>query len=246
MPVGEKLGNIINFHICILISIIIQYSAFAILFFFYEKYYIVFISIGLFNIGNAICILTTIKNCWKYFPKSYGFINGFILSGAGLCSSLLTFLGEYIFFNPDKKEIYEEESYKKFLDNYDNFKDNLQLFFYIIIGILVISGIFGLLFNCGYKGDISNIDLLIKKENVDENENENENENESDFGSFSDYNFNNRGSLKIQSKRININNALCSCHNLKLICFGALGLCKINLLINFKYYSFGPFNINLL
>jgi hypothetical protein len=218
--IGVKLGNNISIHLYIFISLFIQYISFGILYYFYEYFYIFLISIGLLNIGNALINLTIIKNCWQYFPKSFGFINGFLLSGTGLCSSLLTYLGEYIYINPEQKKINTNEELKNFFENEDNFK------FFLLIsgGILVICGIVGFIFNCEFKEEHSK-DELLDSDCGEEEEND----------SLSNFNLNKRGSLTKKKKvKITINNALCSCQNIRLLFIGFFGLCKINKLINIK------------
>ena len=59
--------------------------------------------------------LAYLKNSWKYFPQSQGLVNGIILGGAGLSSSILTALANFLIINPEKKSanedtgIYEDE-----------------------------------------------------------------------------------------------------------------------------------------
>ena len=230
--IGLKLNDHLNIRLCILISLIIQFTAFGMLFFFYKKYYIVLTSIGLLNLGNGLINLSTIRNCWKYFPKNCGTINGFLLSATGICSSLLTLLGELYFINPERKEI---DKNKEFFENEDDL-NNFQFFLFIIGCVLAVCGIIGLMFNFHYKEECNNTDDIIDNETGDDND------------SISDYILNKRGSLhKKKTIKISINNALCSGQNIRLIFFCFFGLRKYNNnLINNKYCSCGFFNINLL
>ena len=208
--VGLKLNDHLNIRLCIFISLIIQFIAFGLIIFFYQEYYIVFTSIGLLNIGNGLINLSTIRNCWKYFPKNYGTINGFLLSATSICSSMIIFLGEFYFINPERKEINED-----FFKNKENL-ENFQLFLYIIGGVLAVCGIIGLMFNFQYKDESINVDELIDNETGDDND------------SISDYTLNKRGSLHKKTIKISINKALCSCQNIRIIFFCFFGLRKHN------------------
>ena len=205
--IGLKLNNNLNIRLCILISLIIQFISFGTLFFFYKEFYIFLGSIALLNIGNGLINLSTIRNCWKFFPKKYGIINGFLLSATGICSSLLTILGEFYFINPERKEIYKGEEYKNFFENEDYLKD-FQFFLFIIGCVLVVCGIIGFIFNFQYKEESINIDNLIDNEIIDENDSKLEKKR--------------KKTIQLRS----IKDALCSCQNIRLIFFCFFGLRK--------------------
>ena len=212
--IGLKLNDHLNIRFCILISLFIQFVAFVMIFFFYQKYYMVLTSIGLFNIGNGLINLSTIRNCWNYFPKNYGTINGFLLFATGVCSSLLTLLGELYIINPERQDI---DKHKEFFENEDNL-NNFQFFLFIIGCVLAVCGIIGLMLNFHYKEERVNVDEIIDNETGDDND------------SISDYTLNKRGSLhKKKTIKISINNALCSGQNIRLIIFCFFGLCKYNI-----------------
>ena len=46
--------------------------------------------------------MTYLRNSWRYFPKSQGLVNGIILGGAGISSSLLTPLADFLIINPEQ------------------------------------------------------------------------------------------------------------------------------------------------
>ena len=57
----------------------------------------------LFGVGSGLGNLTYLKNSWKYFPQNQGLVNGIILGGAGISSSILTPLADFLIINPDKE-----------------------------------------------------------------------------------------------------------------------------------------------
>ena len=208
--IGLKLNDNLNIRLCILISLFIQIISFGMLFYFYQKYYIVLASIGLLNIGNGLINLSTIRNCLKYFPENYGTINGFLLSATGICSSSLTILGEFYFINPERRELYKDEKYRKIFEKEDYLYD-FRFFLFIIGSVIVVCGIIGFLFNFNYKEELINVDKLIVNE-IDECDSKSNNK---------------RSSLvKKNTQKIRINNVICSCQNIRLIFFSFFGLSK--------------------
>ena len=212
LTIGIKIGNLMSTRICILISLLIQYSAFTIIIFFNTNPYITLFSFGMFNLGNAISFLTYLKNCWKYYPIKYGSINGIVLSGAGISSSILTFLGEFIIINPKRKEIFKN-------DNSLEKVDNIKLFLLIVAGILLICGLLGFIFSFEYKEELPpDIEVLTESENGEEDSQE----------ITSDYNFSKRPTLfehkKIKSK---LYKSIFSLQHLKLIYIAFIGLRKL-------------------
>jgi len=89
LTLGTKMGNIIGVRLTIVVALACKYISYALLLFI-PNYYIVLIAMCLFGIGNGLGNLTYMKNSWKYFPKSQGLVNGIILGGAGISSSVLT------------------------------------------------------------------------------------------------------------------------------------------------------------
>ena len=102
LTLGAKIGNKIGVRMTIIIALIFKYISYAMLIFL-PNYYAVLAAMCLFGIGSGFGNLTYLKNSWKYFPKSQGFVNGIILGGAGLSSSILTPLADFFIINPDKK-----------------------------------------------------------------------------------------------------------------------------------------------
>lgn len=215
LTLGIKLGNIIGPRPCIIISLIIQYFSFVLITFFRSNPYVVLISLGIFNIGNSISSLTSIKNCWKFFQNNFGMVFGFILSGSGISSSIFTFLGEYFIFKKfkDEEDIYKNDNYKdKKVDN------ELKLFLYIVAGVLIIFGILSFIISNEYKEEIFDADTLTDSQSGEEGSQDN----------ISDYDVSKRESVK-KNKYIKteLYNSIFSYQNLKLLCIGFFSFCKL-------------------
>ena len=114
LTLGAKMGNKIGVRLTICVALIFKFISYALLLMF-ANYYIVLISMCLFGVGSGLGNLTYMKNSWKYFLKSQGLVNGIILGGAGISSSILTPLADFFIINPDKipanedTGIYEDE-----------------------------------------------------------------------------------------------------------------------------------------
>ena len=217
LVIGFKIGYFMSTRKCILISLLIQYSAFAFLYFFITNPYVILISMGIFNIGSAICFLTTFTNCWKYYPNKYGLINGILLSSTGFSSSILTFIGEYI-INREQKEI-------SINDNSIDIKNKIELFVKIIICMLIFCGIFGFLLSFEFKEELAISEILLESDKSDTGTG---NDSSCSQEVISNYNFSNNPSLL---EDINLKyykyNAIFSCKNLSLMLIAFLGLCKL-------------------
>lgn len=96
------MGNKIGVRLTIIVALLFKYISYAILLFI-PNYYAVLAAMCLFGVGSGLGNLTYLKNSWKYFPKSQGLVNGIILGGAGISSSVLTPLADFFIINPDKK-----------------------------------------------------------------------------------------------------------------------------------------------
>ena len=94
LTIGAKIGNKIGVRFSMIIALLLQYTSYLMLIMF-PNYYVVLTAMCLFGIGSGFSNITYIKNSWKYFPKSQGFVNGIILGGAGLSSSILTPLADF-------------------------------------------------------------------------------------------------------------------------------------------------------
>ena len=212
LTIGIKLGNITGPRLCILISLIIQYFSFVLITFFNYNAYIMLISIGIFNIGNSISSLTSIKNCWKFFQNKFGIVIGFILSGSGFSSSIFTFLGEFIIFKNYRKKIYNNN-----LKEDESIDAKLKILLYIIAAFLIIFGILSFIISSEYKEEIFDADTLTDSQSGDEGSQDN----------ISDYDVSKRESIK-KNKFIKteLYTSIFSYQNLKLLLIGFFGLCK--------------------
>ena len=176
---------------------------------------------GIFNIGSAICFLTTFTNCWKYYPNKYGLINGILLSSTGFSSSILTFIGEYI-INRDQKEI-------SINDNSIDIKNKIELFVKIIMCILIFCGIFGFLLSFEFKEELGISEILLESDKSDTGTGTG-NDSSCSQEIISNYNLSKRPSLfeTINLKNFQYN-AIFSCKHLNLMIIAFLGLCKLNI-----------------
>ena len=114
LTLGARMGNKIGVRLTICVALIFKFVSYALLLMF-ANYFVVLVSMLMFGVGSGLGNLTYLKNSWKYFPKSQGLVNGIILGGAGLSSSILTPLADFLIINPDKINannetgIYEDE-----------------------------------------------------------------------------------------------------------------------------------------
>ena len=102
LTLGAKLGNKIGVRLTITIALIFKYTSYLMLIFL-PNYYLVLVAMCFLGFGSGLSNLTYIKNSWKYFPKSQGLVNGLILGGGGLSSSILTPLADFFIINPNKE-----------------------------------------------------------------------------------------------------------------------------------------------
>ena len=112
LTLGTKMGNKIGVRLTIIVALACKYISYALLLFI-PNYYVVLFAMCLFGVGNGLGNLTYMKNSWKYFPKLQGLINGIILGGAGLSSSILTPLADFFIINPDKEKDNNTEQTEK-------------------------------------------------------------------------------------------------------------------------------------
>ena len=103
LTLGAKMGNIIGVRLTIAVALTFKYISYALLLLF-PNYYVVLFAMCLFGVGSGLGNLTYLKNSWKYFPKNQGLVNGIILGGAGISSSILTPLADFLIINPDKEK----------------------------------------------------------------------------------------------------------------------------------------------
>ena len=139
LTLGAKMGNRIGVRLTICVALIFKFISYALLLMF-ANYYIVLISMCLFGVGSGLGNLTYMKNSWKYFLKSQGLVNGIILGGAGISSSILTPLADFFIINPDKipanedTGIYEDEEIANRVPKYIA----ILCVMFLILGILSI------------------------------------------------------------------------------------------------------------
>ena len=209
--VGIKLEDLIGLRFSILLSILLQYlSIILIIIFTYDSYFILF-SVGLFNIGGGLSHLPSINNCWKYFPNRQGLILGIILSGSGISSSIQTYLSEFIIINPQREEL------KNGIFQ-DDINKNFKFYLYICGIFIFLCGIISFFLSLEYKEEVIDIDIFTDSNTGDD---------QSSQENISNYNLSKRPSLySTINLKNDLNSALISSHNLKLIFIGASGLCK--------------------
>ena len=139
LTLGAKMGNKIGVRLTICVALIFKFISYALLLML-ANYYIVLISMCLFGVGSGLGNLTYMKNSWKYFLKSQGLVNGIILGGAGISSSILTPLADFFIINPDKipanedTGIYEDEEIANRVPKYIA----ILCVMFLILGILSI------------------------------------------------------------------------------------------------------------
>lgn len=209
--VGDKLENMISFRFSIISSILMQYLSIVLIIIFTNNPYFILFSIGLFNMGNGLSHLPSVRNCWKFFPNRQGLLLGIFLSGSGISSSALTYISEFIIINPERKD----SKNNIFSDDINN---KFKLYLYICGIFLLLCGIISFFLNFEYKEEVIDIDILTDSNTGDD---------QSSQENLSNYNLSKRPSLY---SSINLKNdfhsALTSSHNIKLIFIGVSGLCK--------------------
>ena len=145
LTLGTKMGNKIGVRPTIIVALACKYISYLLLLFI-PNYYVVLIAMCLFGVGNGLGNLTYMKNSWKYFPKSQGLINGIILGGAGISSSILTPLADFFIINPDKEKADEKTGlYPEDVGN------RVPKYLIILLIIFSVLGLFSLIFNFPFK-----------------------------------------------------------------------------------------------
>ena len=110
LTLGAKMGNRIGVRLTIVVALACKYVSYILLLF-VPNYYVVLLSMCLFGVGNGLGNLTYMKNSWKYFPKKQGLVCGVILGGAGISSSVLTPLADYVIIILIKKRQMKKQDY---------------------------------------------------------------------------------------------------------------------------------------
>ena len=160
LTLGTKIGNRIGVRFTIIVALACKYISYILLLF-VPNYYVVLLAMCLFGVGNGLGNLTYMKNSWKYFPKLQGLINGIILGGAGISSSVLTPLADYVIINPDKQKADKETGlYPKEVG------DRVPKYLIILCITFLILGIFSLIFTFPFKEEESTEIKEIEEENL--------------------------------------------------------------------------------
>ena len=146
LTLGAKFSDKIGTRPTIFISLLLKNIAFALLYFF-PNYFVDLIAMCILGLGGGIGNLAYIKNAWKYFPKSQGLVNGIILGGGGLSSSVLTPLADFFIINREKKTTDKNGIYPKFIS------DRLPKFIFILLISFIIIGAISLFMTFPYESN---------------------------------------------------------------------------------------------
>ena len=164
-PVGIILGEKVGTRKACIICLLLQYISYLLLLYI-PNYYIVLFSFCIFGIGGGLTVIPYLKNCWKYFPKNQGLVNGIIMTGGGISSSILTPIADYWIINPDRTKPDEETGL------YDKeISERLIIYLKILFGTFIVLGIIAVIFTNDYKdekteNDDKNIEI-VKKEDLE-------------------------------------------------------------------------------
>ena len=198
-----KMGIKIGVRLTICVALIFKYVSYALLLF-VPNYYVVLIAMCLFGIGSGLGNLTYLRNSWRYFPQSQGLVNGIILGGAGISSSVLTPLADFAIINPDKipanktTGLYEDEAIANRLPTY-----------LIILSItFLILGVISIFITFPYQNE-DNEETDKSEEQIGESPKENEKDKEA-----------------LIASQAPLTNLFFSIKNLKLFSFCFCGFCK--------------------
>lgn len=162
LTLGVKIGDRIGPHKIIALSLFFQYLAYALMALF-PRYFVVLISMCLFGVGAGIGNLTYIKNCWKYFPTKQGLVNGIILGGAGISSSILTPLADYFVINPEREPTDANGIYP------EKIALRVRLYLFILSGIFLALGVLSFFITFKYKEEsLADLEEPIKGETNEE------------------------------------------------------------------------------
>ena len=144
MTIGVKIGNKFGPRISSLIGILLMLGSYAIMLCF-NKYIFILLAMGIFGMGDGIANLSVIKNCWKYFPKNTGLVNGIIIGGLGLSSSVLTPIADYLIINPNEEKTDDRGYYPE--------KVALNLWFYLkfLTILFIVLGVIGISLTIAYE-----------------------------------------------------------------------------------------------
>lgn len=132
MAAGVKIGDKYGARVPTIIGVTFMIGSYGFLIFF-TNYYVVLFGMALFGFGDGIANLSVISNGWKYFENNKGLVNGIIIGGLGLSSSVLNPLADFI-INPEKAKTDDDGFYSK------EIAMRLLTFLYVLVGIFVFLG----------------------------------------------------------------------------------------------------------
>ena len=160
-PIGIILGEKVGTRNACLIALILHSISYLLLLLI-PNYFVVLFSFCIFGIGGGLTVIPYQKNCWKYFPNSQGLINGIIMTGGGISSSILTPIADYWVINPDRIEADTETGlYDKEIG------DRLIKYLKVLLYMFIVLGIIAIIFTVDYNENETNDKKteIVKKEN---------------------------------------------------------------------------------
>jgi hypothetical protein len=229
---GAKLGVKIGTTYSIIIMLLLHFISLIILYF-GNKFYLLLISISAFGLGTGLSQITYMRNSWKYFPEHQGLVNGIMISSAGIASTFLTVLADFVIVNPERKNTYENGIYPK------DIADNMGVYIKVICGVLIALDILGFLLTFDYNKipEDGNQEQYIKKDNI--RRKTSLDTTDINYSSEKTYSTSGNQELSGENKKMKLMDAFCSKCNCQLFSFCFCGFCKqkhniiINLLFQF-------------
>lgn len=164
LTLGAKLSNKIGTRPTIFISLLLKILSFSLLYW-APDYFVVLIAMCILGLGGGIGNFAYIKNAWKYFPESQGLVNGIILCGGGISSSILTPLADFVIINPEKYGTNEDGFYPKSISS------RPRKFILILLITFIIMSVIALLITFPYTEDDNEIVTKGKEEAIIDNNN---------------------------------------------------------------------------
>lgn len=156
---GSKLTDKIGPRLTIVISLFLKICAYTLLYF-TKNYYIVLVAMGILGSGGGLGHFAYLKNSWRYFPQNQGLVNGIILGGGGISSSLLTPLADLVIINPEKKNANENTSLYS-----EEIANRLPKFLLLLLITFIIMGAIALIITFPYEENNEN-EKKVKKDNT--------------------------------------------------------------------------------
>jgi MFS family permease len=138
MAIGVKIGDKFGARVSTIISVVIMLTSYSIILT-QKNYYAVLGGMAIFGMGDGIGNLSVINNGFRYFPNKRGLVNGVILGGMGLASSVLTPLADFVIINPEKKNVEDNGFYPEDVANHLVTFIKLLIVIFVILGTLAVS-----------------------------------------------------------------------------------------------------------